>query len=43
VRYPDALPGTLSKGLPNKDEAKKSLELANEIVEFVKIRLGLTG
>ncbi len=39
ARYPDALPGTLPKGLPNKDEARKSLELAEEVEEFVKRKL----
>lgn len=39
ARYPDALPGTLPEGLPNKDEVCKSLELAEEVQEFVKRKL----
>lgn len=39
VRYPDAFPGSLPEGLPNKKDATKSLQYAEEIVEFVKKKL----
>jgi HEPN domain-containing protein len=36
TRYPDALPGSLSEGLPRKEDAEESLKLAVKIVERVK-------
>lgn len=41
ARYPDALPGNLPNGLPNKDEARKSLEFAEEVEKFMKRKLSL--
>lgn len=35
TRYPDALPGTLPQGLPNKVDAQKSLEIAQSIYHRV--------
>lgn len=40
VRYPDALPGSLPEGLPGKKEAEKALRCAQEIVDFVKKKIG---
>lgn len=39
TRYPDAFPGSLPEGLPNKEDAEKALEYAEEIVDFVKKKL----
>ncbi len=39
TRYPDALPGSLPDGLPNLEEAGKSLDFAREIMEFVSEKL----
>lgn len=36
VRYPDALPGFLPEGLPVFKDAKKALEEAENILDFVK-------
>ena len=41
TRYPDALPGSLPDGLPNSDEANKSLDFAKEIMEFVNEKLNI--
>lgn len=35
TRYPDALPGSLPEGLPNLEDARKALDFAEEIMEFV--------
>lgn len=34
TRYPDALPGSLPEGLPDKDDAQNSLTYAKEIYRF---------
>lgn len=39
TRYPDAFPGSLPEGLPNKNDAQKALEFAQEIVRFVEKKL----
>lgn len=39
TRYPDALPGSLSEGLPTKEDAQEALKFAKEIFKFVKSRL----
>lgn len=39
IRYPDALVGSLSEGLPNLEEAKKALDFAEYIMKFVKGKL----
>lgn len=36
VRYPDALPGSLSEGMPSKDDASESLEISKRIFDYVK-------
>jgi len=41
TRYPDALPGMTPSGVFRKNEAKEAVELAEEIVEFVKERVKL--
>lgn len=40
TRYPDALPGSLPEGLPNKEDAGKAAFSAKKVVEFIKRRLG---
>jgi HEPN domain-containing protein len=32
TRYPDALPGTLSEGLPDADDAEEALEVARKVL-----------
>jgi HEPN domain-containing protein len=39
-RYPDALPGTVSGGEPESDEADEALRDANMIIDEVERRLG---
>lgn len=39
VRYPDAMPGMLPEGLPNKADALEAWELAEEVFEFVKQKI----
>lgn len=39
ARYPDALPGSLPEGLPNSEEAGRSLVLAKEIMDFIRNKL----
>lgn len=39
TRYPDALPGSLPEGLPNRDDAEKAVASAKEIVQSIKKRL----
>lgn len=39
TRYPDAVVGSLEEGLPSMDEAKKALDYAGEVVEFIKGKL----
>ncbi|GAB4579720.1 MAG: HEPN domain-containing protein [Anaerolineales bacterium] len=36
TRYPDALPGSLPMGLPGKDDAIETLELAVEILKLIE-------
>lgn len=36
TRYPDALPGTLEQGLPEKDEAEEAVALAHIMIEKAK-------
>jgi HEPN domain-containing protein len=36
TRYPDALPGTLPEGLPEKKDAQEALSFLREITDFVK-------
>ena len=36
TRYPDALPGSLPEGLPNKDDAEAAVETAIQLVSTVK-------
>ena len=35
TRYPDALPGSLEDGLPDKDEAQEALALATRVLENI--------
>lgn len=39
TRYPDALPGSLPEGLPNKERAEESFRYAQEIFDFITIRI----
>jgi len=39
TRYPDAFPGSLPEGLPQKPEAERSLKEAKEILKFLSERL----
>ncbi|MBI1884261.1 MAG: HEPN domain-containing protein [Chlamydiae bacterium] len=39
LRYPDAVAGSLEKGLPDKEDAKNALKWATEIVELIKTHL----
>lgn len=39
TRYPDAFPGSLPEGLPDRGDALRALECAKEIVDFVKKKL----
>ena len=39
LRYPDAIPGSLEKGLPDKEDAQNALKWANQIVEVIKKHL----
>lgn len=36
TRYPDALPGSLPEGLPDKNDAQKASNFAKEILQFIK-------
>lgn len=36
TRYPDAFPGSLPEGLPNKNDGEKALEGAERILNFVR-------
>jgi HEPN domain-containing protein len=36
TRYPDAIPGTLPEGVPNKAQAVDALEMAQEIFDLVQ-------
>lgn len=35
TRYPDALPGTLEDGLPDKEEAQEALDLAKKVLKII--------
>lgn len=35
TRYPDALPGMLPDGMPNKDDAKKAITILEEVFKFI--------
>lgn len=35
TRYPDALPGTLEDGLPDKEESQEALDLAKKVLEII--------
>lgn len=37
TRYPDALPGSLPLGLPNKTDAQESLDLAHKVIKTVQL------
>ena len=39
TRYPDALPGMLPEGLPQKKDAEEALETLRKIMDFVEKRL----
>jgi len=39
LRYPDALPGSLPEGLPQRKEAEKALKCAQEVFDFVKRKI----
>lgn len=36
TRYPDAAPGSLPEGMPQKEHAEEALKMAKEIFDFVK-------
>jgi HEPN domain-containing protein len=42
-RYPDALPGTLPEGLPNRKQAFEALETARQIFALVNQKLSQAG
>ena len=42
TRYPEAAPGTLEQGLPNRADAKSALSEMNRIMRFVKPKLRKT-
>lgn len=35
TRYPDALPGMLPEGMPNKDDAQEAISTLKEMIDFV--------
>lgn len=39
TRYPDAFPGSLPEGLPTEEDARKALDYAQQIVDFIKGKL----
>ena len=39
TRYPDAIPGTLSEGLPNAADAQESLVIARQVLAKIKTAL----
>lgn len=39
TRYPDALPGSMPEGLPGKERAEESFRYAQEIFNFITIRI----
>ncbi len=40
TRYPDAVPGALSEGMPVEDDAKEALSALKNIIDFVKDKIG---
>lgn len=40
VRYPDAFPGSLQDGLPNKADALEARDYAKDVFEFAKQKIG---
>ena len=36
TRYPDALPGALPEGLPNREDATQALHIAQRVLKFVE-------
>lgn len=36
MRYPDAFPGSAAESLPNRQDSERAIELAGEILNFVK-------
>jgi HEPN domain-containing protein len=39
TRYPDALPGTGSKGLPQRDDAQEAIAVLEKVADFVNDKL----
>lgn len=39
MRYPDALPGILPEGLPNKKDALEAISFAKEVMQFIIKRI----
>lgn len=39
TRYPDALPGSLPMGLPGKDDAIETLEMAEEVLKLMELSI----
>lgn len=39
TRYPDALPGMLSEGMPNKEDAIESIAVLEKVMDFVSKRI----
>ncbi len=35
TRYPDALPGILAEGMPEKDDAEEAISILEEVMDFV--------
>ena len=35
TRYPDALPGSLQEGMPNKQEAQETLDIATKVLRSI--------
>lgn len=38
TRYPDALPGSLEDGLPEKEDAQEAFDLAKRVLETIGVR-----
>lgn len=43
TRYPDALPGGLREGMPNKEDAREASAVLEEVMILVEKLSGLTG
>ena len=39
TRYPDGIPGSLNNKLPNREDAKESLEVAESVLSIIKGKL----